>query len=215
MSSQRSTSESAEEARQGVTGHNVRYVLLISCCLVVALMIAIFALFAYMSTLAAGTIRARSAFGKGRDSPLTISSLSSRSRLKTSAPREIVHAPSDTRRHPHHCLECCVLRNARREHNGWSIDRGRDRRNRRRAGGSSRRCRSRRGGWLNGAWAWLLPALSPLSPSSSLLLQIRFPQRLEQACGLPRPSLAYLLSPARHRPRPASRDRRAAPSRRR
>ncbi|SDR63694.1 hypothetical protein SAMN05519103_08927 [Rhizobiales bacterium GAS113] len=39
MSTERSTRETEEETRQGVTGHNVRYVLLISCTLVVMLMI--------------------------------------------------------------------------------------------------------------------------------------------------------------------------------
>ncbi|SEF12190.1 hypothetical protein SAMN05444161_8707 [Rhizobiales bacterium GAS191] len=35
MSTERSTRETEEETRQGVTGHNVRYVLLISCTLCV------------------------------------------------------------------------------------------------------------------------------------------------------------------------------------
>ncbi|SDR63710.1 hypothetical protein SAMN05519103_08951 [Rhizobiales bacterium GAS113] len=42
MNTEHSIRETVEEARQGVTGHNVRYVLLISCTLVVMLMIVAF-----------------------------------------------------------------------------------------------------------------------------------------------------------------------------
>jgi hypothetical protein len=42
LEKERSTHETVKEARQGVTGHNVRYVLFISCALVVALMIAVY-----------------------------------------------------------------------------------------------------------------------------------------------------------------------------
>lgn len=42
MQTERSTHETVTEARQGVTGHNVRYVLLISCALAVMLMVAVF-----------------------------------------------------------------------------------------------------------------------------------------------------------------------------
>jgi sporulation protein YlmC with PRC-barrel domain len=37
---QRSTTTSGDEARQGVTGHNVRYVLAVSCALAAALLLA-------------------------------------------------------------------------------------------------------------------------------------------------------------------------------
>ena len=40
-----SVKETVEEARQGTTGHNVRYVLVASCALVVVLMIIAFVAF--------------------------------------------------------------------------------------------------------------------------------------------------------------------------
>jgi len=43
---ERSTEMSGDEARQGVTGHNVRYVLVASCVLAVAALIVVFV---YMS----------------------------------------------------------------------------------------------------------------------------------------------------------------------
>jgi hypothetical protein len=44
MEDQHSTVETAEEARQGVTGHNVRLVLLISCVLAIVLLGIVFLL---------------------------------------------------------------------------------------------------------------------------------------------------------------------------
>jgi hypothetical protein len=44
MQPQRSIRETETEARQGVTGHNVRYVLMLSCALVVVLMGIVFVL---------------------------------------------------------------------------------------------------------------------------------------------------------------------------
>ena len=42
METQHSIRASVDEARQGVTGHKVRYVLVVSCTLAVVLMIAVF-----------------------------------------------------------------------------------------------------------------------------------------------------------------------------
>jgi len=41
LQTERSTRQTVTEARQGVTGHNVRYVLLVSCTLAVMLMTAV------------------------------------------------------------------------------------------------------------------------------------------------------------------------------
>ena len=45
MPEERSTVETVKEARQGVTGHNVRWVLLASCALAVVAMGIVFLLF--------------------------------------------------------------------------------------------------------------------------------------------------------------------------
>ncbi|MBV8448281.1 MAG: hypothetical protein JO357_14885 [Hyphomicrobiales bacterium] len=44
MSEKRPTVETVKEARQGVTGHNVRFVLLVSCVLAIAAMGIVFLL---------------------------------------------------------------------------------------------------------------------------------------------------------------------------
>jgi hypothetical protein len=115
---------------------------------------------------------------------------------RPTAIREIFHAPSGHRRRPDRRLGRRLLRDARREHGGWSSGRGRNRRSCRRTGGGGRRRWSRRRHWLNGTGATPLPALPPLSPPSSLL-QIGFRHRLEQAYSLPRVPLLRVPSPAR------------------